>query len=66
MILSEEEIREYYEAEVAIRPNPPPFDQVKAEIETVLTEQRVNAALDRWLGQARTQTQIRYRQEVFR
>ena len=35
------------------------------EIEAMLTEQRVNSALDRWLGQSRTQTQIRFREEAF-
>jgi peptidyl-prolyl cis-trans isomerase SurA len=63
---SEAEIREYYEQEVATKPGPPPFEKVREEIETLLTEQRLNASLDRWLGQARRQSQIRYRPEVFR
>ena len=62
---AEDEIREYYDTEVATKPGAPPFEQAREEIETLLTEQRVNAAIDRWLGQARTQTQIRYRPEVF-
>jgi hypothetical protein len=61
----EGELREYYEAEIATKPNPPPLEQVHEEIEAMLTEQRVNAAIDRWLGQSRTQTRIRYRAEVF-
>lgn len=62
---AEDEIREYYDTEIATRANAPPFEKVKADVESLLTEQRVNAALDRWLGQARTQTRIRYRPEVF-
>jgi hypothetical protein len=61
----ETEMREYYETEIAAKPGAPPFDQARDEIETILTEQRIDAALDRWLGQARTQTRIRYRAEVF-
>ena len=61
------EIREYYDAQVAQNPGKlPPFDDAKADIEEILTSQRVDNALDRWLGQARTQTRIRYMQEVFR
>jgi hypothetical protein len=61
------EIREYYDAQVAQSPGKlPPFDDAKADIEQILTSQRVDNALDRWLGQARTQTRIRYMQEVFR
>jgi hypothetical protein len=63
--VQDSDIREYYDFEVATKPDPPPFEEVREEIDTMLTEQRVNAALDRWLGQARTQTQIRYRTEVF-
>jgi hypothetical protein len=61
------EIREYYDQQVAQNPGKlPPFDDAKADIEQILTSQRVDNALDRWLGQARTQSRIRYMQEVFR
>jgi hypothetical protein len=61
------EIREYYDAQVAQDPGKlPPFDDAKDDIEEILTQQRVDNALDRWLGQARTQSRIRYMQEVFR
>lgn len=61
------EIREYYDQQVASNPGKlPPFDEAKTDIEQILTSQRVDNALDRWLGQARTQSRIRYTQEVFR
>jgi hypothetical protein len=61
------EIREYYDSHVALNPGKlPPFEQAKDDIEKILTQQRVDNALDRWLGQARLQSRIRYTQEVFR
>ncbi|HYP09438.1 MAG TPA: hypothetical protein VER03_24650 [Bryobacteraceae bacterium] len=61
------EIKEYYDLQVEQNPGKlPPFDDAKDDIEQVLTSQRVDNALDRWLGQARTQTSIRYMPEVFR
>jgi hypothetical protein len=61
----EEEVREYYDAEVANKPGAPPFEDAKADIEQIMTQQRVDRALDRWLGQARTQIRIVFREEVF-
>jgi hypothetical protein len=61
------EIREYYDSQVALNPGKlPPFEQARDDIEKILTQQRVDNALDRWLGQARLQSRIRYTQEVFR
>ena len=62
----EEEVREYYAAEVANKPGAPPFEEVREDIEQIMTQQRVDRALDRWLGQARTQIRIVFREEVFR
>lgn len=45
---------------------PPPFNEARDEIEQIITEQLVDQALDRWLNQQRTQTEIRYQEEVFR
>ena len=61
-----EEIREYYEAEVRGKPGAPAFEAAQEDIEEVLTQQRVDRALERWLGQARTQQRIVFREEVFR
>lgn len=48
------------------RREPPPFEQARADLEKLLTEERVNMALERWLGEARTDAAIRYREQVFR
>ena len=61
------EIREYYDTQAALNPGKlPPFEQAKDDIEKIIMQQRVDNALDRWLGQARLQSRIRYTQEVFR
>jgi hypothetical protein len=69
--IPEAEMREYYE-NVFVPDwrgrnsgNPPSFEDVHPRIEDELLAQRANAALDRWLGQTRTQTRIIYKQEVF-
>jgi hypothetical protein len=65
------ELQEYYEQKKAewikkgVDPVPT-FEQSRADIENVLTGQRVDQALDRWLGDTRTQVEILYRNEVFR
>ena len=41
------------------------FEEARPQIEQILTQQRIDNALDRWLGQARTQTRIDYRKEAF-
>lgn len=45
---------------------PPALEDASTGIEKVLIESQVDRALDRWLGEARRQTRIRYREEVFR
>ncbi|HYI94448.1 MAG TPA: hypothetical protein VEX68_12945 [Bryobacteraceae bacterium] len=65
--IPQSEIREHYDQQVAQNPGKlPPFEEAKDEIEQILTAQRVDNALDRWLGQARTQARMRYRDEVFK
>jgi hypothetical protein len=65
--IPQSEIREYYDQQVAQNPGKlPPFEEAKEKIEEILTAQRVDNALDRWLGQARTQARMRYRDEVFK
>ena len=64
--IPESDLKDFYDAEMA---NTPPdkqisFDDARETIEEILEEQRVDNALDRWLGQARTQSRIRLRQEV--
>jgi hypothetical protein len=69
--IPESEMREYYRNVFLSRwreqnkGEPPSFDDARAQIENDQLAERANSALDRWLGQSRTQTRIRYRQEVF-
>jgi len=63
----DEEIRAYYDEQIRARSTPeatPAFEEARLKIEEILTQQRVDNALDRWLGQTRTQSRIRYRQEA--
>ena len=69
--LSEAELRDYYRDQFvpevkAKGQTPPSFEDARDAVEQVLLSQRVDNALDRWLGQVRTQTRIRYRNEVLR
>jgi hypothetical protein len=60
---SEDDLRDFYNT----LPKPfPPFEQSRDQVEKLLTEQREFQALDRWLGMARTETQILYREQAFR
>jgi len=67
----EAEAREYYENQYLAewkktnQGNPPSYDESKDVVENLIAAERADHALDRWLGQSRTQTQIRYRREVF-
>lgn len=66
----EADIREYYEKKVAEWreqgvPKIPTFEESRADIEKILTAERVDQAVDRWLGDARTRLDILYHQEAF-
>lgn len=43
----------------------PSFEESRDAMEKALTEERVNQAMDRWLGDARTQMDIRFRNGAF-
>jgi hypothetical protein len=43
----------------------PSLDESHAKIEGILEQQRIDQALDRWLGDTRTQVEIRYRTGAF-
>jgi hypothetical protein len=67
----EADMREYYEKQYLPEwkkthtGTPPGFEESKAEVEKLMTADLADHALDRWLGQTRTQTQVRFRREVF-
>jgi hypothetical protein len=65
--LPEADVEDYYRLQAAQNPGKlPSFEEARESIESILTARLVDNAVDRWLGQARTQTRIRYTQEVFR
>ncbi len=68
--ITEEEIAELYEKQSdewkAKRKDPPPtLEASRADLVALLTRERADRALDRWLGEARTREQIVYRDGVF-
>lgn len=70
--LREPELRDYYE-NTWIQEyqrnhggKAPPLEEARAEVEDAMLADRANHALDRWLGEMRTQTRIRFREEAFR
>jgi hypothetical protein len=69
--LSDDDLHEYYDSMAAQwrRANPsqvPTFEASRDQIEKLLTDQRVTQALDRWLGTTRSETQILYKDQVFK
>ncbi len=63
------EIRQYYREQAAkweregVKPIPS-FQESRAAMEKALTEERVDKAVDRWLGDARRQVDIQFRKGV--
>ena len=66
------ELRDYYENTFLPdwsgnhQEKPPAFEDVREEVEQQAMSQLANNALDRWLGQTRTQTRIRLLPEAFK
>jgi hypothetical protein len=64
------EVRQHYREQVkkwreqGVNPIPS-FEESRAAMEKALIEERVDRAMDRWLGDARTQVDIRFRKGVF-
>lgn len=69
---TEQDLRGYYDKQFVPRwrkrsvAPPPSFEDSQAEIEKAVSERMLDDALERWLKQARAQTRIRFREEVFR
>ena len=65
------DLRDYYRQQVETWKSKgvksiPTFGAARADLEKTLAGERADQALDRWLGEARTQTRIVYHDEVFR
>jgi hypothetical protein len=64
--VSADEVREFYDQMAATNPSRmPDFETSRQQMESLLTDQRVAQALDRWLGTQRNQTEILYREAAF-
>ena len=68
--LPDADVKTYYEQEAAkLREQGakeiPSFEDARGKIEQILTQQRIDQALDQWLGDTRTQVEIRYRPGAF-
>jgi peptidyl-prolyl cis-trans isomerase SurA len=67
-----DEVREYYEQKFvpswkARTTDPvPSLEEAERNCEEILVQERIDNQLDRWISLTRTQTNIRYRDEVFR
>jgi len=69
--ISEDDLRDYYgmlvtEWKSRNAATIPTFEASREQVEKLLTDQRTAQALDRWLGARRAETQILYREQVFR
>jgi hypothetical protein len=69
--ITEENLRDFYNSLAAESREKgsapaPDFESSRDQVEKLLTDQRVMQALDRWLGTARNENQILYRDAAFR
>jgi hypothetical protein len=66
--IAEEDLTDYYEYEMKTEAGKPKIDFVRARssILELLTQQRIDNLLDRWLNQTEAQTRIRWVEEAFR
>ncbi len=66
--IPEEEIRAAYDEQIKGKSTPEAtlsFEEARPKLEQSIVQQRVDNALDRWLGQMMTQSRIVYRREAF-
>lgn len=71
VVVSDEEVEEYYKKEFLPKwkngvVTPPTLEDTRDQIEEILIREKVNEALDRWLGEAAREASIQYREAVFR
>jgi hypothetical protein len=63
--IGDDEVKAYYDAQLprwaAEGRTVPPLESMRKDIESLLTHQRVDQALDRWLAEQREQTAVTYR-----
>lgn len=61
--ISAAQLRQEYERQLRDHPSLAPFEQVQGDIEKIVRQRIVDSALDRWLGEVRTQNTIIYHGE---
>ncbi|HEV8147353.1 MAG TPA: hypothetical protein VGP79_13265 [Bryobacteraceae bacterium] len=72
VLLSNDELTDYYNNTLLAkwkqenRSPIPSFEDSRATVERLLTDERMMQSLDRWLGASRTERRILYREDVFR
>jgi hypothetical protein len=72
VLLSNDELTDYYTNTLVAkwkRENLSPipsFEESRATVERLLTDERMMQSLDRWLGASRTERRILYREDVFK
>lgn len=66
--IAEEDLTDYYEYEMKTEAGKPKVEYVQARsaILELLTQQRIDNLLDRWLNQTESQTRIRWVEDAFR
>ena len=67
--VQDSDVQEYYKQQVAKwqkegTKSIPSFEEARGQIEEILTQQRVDEAMDRWLSEVRMQVSVRYRDET--
>lgn len=64
------DVKAYYEHEIEKWKKEsgqvPPLEEVRGNIEEILTEQRIDQALDRWMNETREQVSVRYLDEALK
>ena len=63
--ITDTEVQEYYDKNMGGKPGAPDVKEVREKIGQLLTEERVNQLLDRWLRDTRNQTRVEFREESF-
>lgn len=69
ILVSDSDLQAYYQQQLSkwqaqgVKPIPT-LEDARPQIEEILTQQRIDESLDRWLAEARTQVTIRYHDEA--
>jgi hypothetical protein len=67
--VQDSDVQEYYKQQVATwqkegMQSIPSFGEARGQIEEILTQQRIDEAMNQWLSEVRMQVSVRYRDET--